>query len=72
MSFNKKSINSTLNVLVLKNGKKKNQYLGRTPFNQSIYFNSNGNNLIGSTIDINVTEAFQNSLTGIIKPYKNI
>ena len=72
MEFNKKSINSTQNVLVLKNGKKNRQYLGRSPFNQSIYFYSDDNNLIGSTIDINVTEAFQNSLTGIIKPNKDI
>ena len=72
MEFNKKSINSTQNVLVLKNGKKNRQYLGRSPFNQSIYFYSDDNNLIGSTIDINVTEAFQNSLTGIIKPNINI
>ena len=72
MEFNKKSINSTQNVLVLKNGKKNGQYLGRSPFNQSIYFYSDDNNLIGSTIDINVTEAFQNSLTGIIKPNKKI
>ena len=72
MEFNKKSINSTQNVLVLKNGKKNGQYLGRSPFNQSIYFYSDDDNLIGSTIDINVTEAFQNSLTGIIKPNKNI
>ena len=40
MEFNKKSINSTQNVLVLKNGKKNRQYLGRSPFNQSIYFYS--------------------------------
>ena len=72
MEFNKKSINSTQNVLVLKNGKKNRQYLGRSPFNQSIYFYSDDNNLIGSTININVTEAFQNSLTGIIKPNKKI
>ena len=72
MEFNKKSINSTQNVLVLKNGKKNRHYLGRSPFNQSIYFYSGDNNLIGSTIDINVTEAFQNSLTGIIMPNKNI
>ena len=72
MEFNKKSINSTQNVLVLKNGKKNRQYLGRSPFNQSIYFYSDNNNIIGSTIDINVTEAFQNSLTGTIKPNKNI
>ena len=72
MEFNKKSINSTQKVLVLKNGKKNGQYLGRSPFNQSIYFYSDDNNLIGCTIDINVTEAFQNSLTGIIMPNKNI
>ena len=72
MEFNKKSINSTQNVLVLKNGKKNRQFLARSPFNQSIYFYSGDNNLIGSTIDINVTEAFQNSLTGNIKPNKNI
>ena len=72
MRFNKKSINLTLSVLVLKNGKKRCQYLGRTPFNQSIYFSSKNNNLIGSTIDITVKDAFQNSLTGIIKSNKNI
>ena len=72
IQFNKKFINSTLNVLVLKNGKKINQYLARTPFNQSIYFSSNYNNLIGSTVDITVTDAFQNSLTGIISSNKNI
>ena len=64
-----KSINSFIKVLVLRNGKKSNQYLGRSPFNQSVYFSSDHKNLIGSTIDINILEAFQNSLTGkIIKP----
>ena len=66
LQFNKNSINSSLKILVLRNGKKTNQYLGRSQYNQSVYFNSEEKNLIGSTININVTEAFQNSLTGNI------
>ena len=66
LSFNTKTINSTMKVLVLKKGKKKNQYIGRSPFNQSVYFSSKNENLIGSFIDLYITEAFQNSLTGNI------
>ncbi len=66
LSFNNKTINSPMKVLVLKKGKKKNQYIGRSPFNQSVYFSSKNKNLIGSLIDLNITEAFQNSLTGNI------
>ena len=66
LSFNIKTINSTMKVLVLKKGKKKNQYIGRSPFNQSVYFSSMNESLIGSLIDLNITEAFQNSLTGDI------
>jgi len=66
LAFNKKTINSIIKVLVLKKGKKKNQYIGRSPFNQSVYFSSLNESLIGSFIDLNITEAFQNSLTGNI------
>ena len=66
LSFNKKIINSIIKVLVLKKGKKKHQYIGRSPFNQSVYFSSKNENLIGSFIDLNITDAFQNSLTGNI------
>ena len=66
LSFNTKTINSKMKVLVLKKGKKKNQYIGRSPFNQSVYFSSKNENLIGSFIDLYITEAFQNSLTGNI------
>ena len=66
LSFNTNTINSTMKVLVLKKGKKKNQYIGRSPFNQSVYFSSKNESLIGSFIDIYITEAFQNSLTGDI------
>ncbi len=66
LSFNEKTINSTMKILVLKKGKKKHQYIGRSPFNQSVYFSSKNEKLIGSFIDLNITEAFQNSLTGNI------
>ena len=66
LEFNKQSINSALKILVLKIGKKPNQYLGRSQYNQSVYFNCNEKNIIGSTVNINVTQAFQNSLTGNI------
>jgi len=72
MQFNKKCINLNLKVLVLRNGKKNGQYLGRTPYNQSIYFNSEHKDLIGSIVTIEVTDAFQNSLTGKIKHNKSI
>ena len=64
--FNKKSINSVIKVLILKNGKKVNQYLGRSPQNQSVYFNHEKENLIGSIINVKVSEAFQNSISGSI------
>ncbi len=66
LSFNKNTINSYIKVLVLKKGKKKNQYIGRSPYNQSVYFSSENESLIGSLIKLNITEAFQNSLTGNI------
>ena len=66
LSFNKQTINTSTKVLVLKKGKKKHQYIGRSPFNQSVYFSSKNENMIGSFIDLNITEAFQNSLKGDI------
>ncbi len=70
ISFNETTVNSTIKVLVLKKGKKNNQYLGRSPFNQSVFFNSKNKNLIGSTVDLHITEAFQNSVAGeIINDY---
>ena len=66
LSFNKRTINSTMKVLVLKKGKKKHQYIGRSPYNQSVFFSSKNDNLIGSFINLNITDAFQNSLTGNI------
>ena len=61
------SINTTANVLVLRCGKKDKQYLGRSPHNQSIYFKSEIKNLIGSTVDVTIKQAFQNSLSGNIR-----
>ena len=64
--FNKNSVNSDIKVLVLKNGKKANQFLGRSPFNQSVYFNHEKKELVGSIIKVRVTDANQNSISGQI------
>ena len=64
--FNKNSVNSNIKVLVLKNGKKLNQFLGRSPFNQSVYFNHEKKELIGKIINVKVTDAHQNSISGQI------
>ena len=55
-----------MKVLVLKKGKKKNQYIGRSPFNQSVYFSSKNKSLIGTFVDLYITQAYQNSLTVVI------
>lgn len=47
-------------------GKKLNQFLGRSPFNQSVYFNHEKKELIGSIINVKVTDAHQNSISGQI------
>ena len=64
LSFNKNTIGISMKILVLKKGKKKNQYIGRSPFNQSVYFSSKNQSLLGSIIDLHITEAFQNSVKG--------
>ena len=54
------------NIIPKSVGQKKYQYIGRSPYNQSVYFSSKNENLIGSFIDLSITDAFQNSLTGNI------
>lgn len=61
--FNTKTIGQTLPVLFEKRGKKENQYIGRSPYMQSIhsFFTQD---IIGKICHIKVTGAYQNSLAG--------
>ncbi|MGH1378363.1 MAG: tRNA (N6-isopentenyl adenosine(37)-C2)-methylthiotransferase MiaB [Alphaproteobacteria bacterium] len=64
-TFNKTCEGKTMPVLFDRKGKKDGQITGRSPYSQSVYVNGN-DRLIGSIVDVNITEAFDNSLTGNI------
>jgi tRNA-2-methylthio-N6-dimethylallyladenosine synthase len=63
--FNQKTLNTVTRVLVDKTGKKEGQLSGKTPFMQSVYFNGPDTHQ-GQMVDIHITNAFANSVTGII------
>lgn len=65
VAFNKTCEGKTLPILFDKKGKKPGQLSGRSPFFQSVYVQGN-ERLIGNIIDVNITNAFDNSLTGNI------
>ena len=52
-------------VLLDRKGKQDGQFLGRNPYMQSVYVEAHPR-LWGKTVDVKVTNAFQNSLTGKI------
>lgn len=66
MSFNEKTVGLTLPVLLEKRGAKvASQMMGRTPYNQSIHIDADPR-LLGEIVDVEVTRAKPNSLTGQI------
>lgn len=70
-AFNLGSIGLTLPVLLDRKGKREGQIQGRSPFNQSIYIEAN-ERLLNTIVDVKVTEAFDNSLTGDIVTSESI
>lgn len=65
LDFNKKSIGKTVPILLDRVGKKDYQLVGRTPHMQSVYLDVNPR-LYGTTVNVEIIGAFQNSLTGNI------
>ncbi len=63
--FNKSCEDKILPVLFDRKGKKDGQICGRSPYSQSVYVKGN-ERLIGNIIDVKITQAFDNSLTGDI------
>ncbi len=61
--FNKTCIGKTLPILFDRKGKKEGQIGGRSEYFQSIFVEGN-ERLIGNIIDVKITDAFDNSLTG--------
>ena len=65
IAFNKKSVGLTLPVLFDRKGKREGQLVGRSPFNQSVYAEANPR-LMDTIAHVNITDGFDNSLTGEI------
>ena len=65
LDFNKSKIGETLPVLFERVGNKDGQIIGRSPYMQSVYVQGN-QRLIGSIIDVKITDGFAKSLTGDI------
>lgn len=61
--YNKKFVGKTVPVLFEKEGQKEGQILGKTPYLQSLHVNA-PSRLIGEIIDVKVTDAYANSLSG--------
>lgn len=64
-AFNKSCEGKTLPILFDRKGKKSGQISGRSPYSQSVYVEGN-ERLIGNIVDVKITNAFDNSLTGEI------
>jgi tRNA-2-methylthio-N6-dimethylallyladenosine synthase len=63
-SFNQSFLGKSIPVLFERQGKRADQYLGKSPHMQSVHILSNGDNIMGQVHEIKVIEAFDNSLKG--------
>lgn len=65
VEFNQAMISKTTPVLLDRKGKQDGQFLGRNPYMQSVYVEAHPR-LWGQIVDVEITNSFQNSLTGKI------
>jgi len=66
LAFNENCVGSVMKVLFDRAGKFDNQIIGKTPYMQSVYIQNTNKDLLGKIIDIKITKASSNSLTGEI------
>ena len=64
-AYNKSAIGKTMPVLFDRKGQKPGQLLGKTPYMQSVYVDA-PERLFGQIVDVEITRAFQNGITGSI------
>jgi tRNA-2-methylthio-N6-dimethylallyladenosine synthase len=65
-AFNQSSVGKTLPVLFDREGKIPGQVLGKSPYLQSVHVRDAAH-LMNHLVEVEITDAFQNSITGIIK-----
>lgn len=66
LEFNKSFIGKTLPVLFEKEGKFNGQIIGKSPYMQSVHITNAQESLYGKIINVAISDAFLNSLTGTI------
>lgn len=64
-AFNQASVGKVMPVLLDRKGKKEGQFLGKTPYAQSVYVEA-PDHLYGQCVDVKVEQASSNSLTGTV------
>jgi tRNA-2-methylthio-N6-dimethylallyladenosine synthase len=64
-AFNKASVGSRCEVLVERTGKLPGQWLGKSPWLQSVHFE--GDYTIGDLVEVTLAEAGPNSLMGLVR-----
>ncbi|MBL4599491.1 MAG: radical SAM protein [Rhizobiaceae bacterium] len=65
VAFNRSKVGTRQRILLSKKGRHPGQLIGRTPFLQSVYVIA-PERLIGQSVDVDITGASQNSLTGVV------
>ena len=65
LAFNEASVGQTCDILVERKGKFEGQWLGKSPWLQSVWFE--GDAEIGDMVDVNLVEAGPNSIRGALK-----
>lgn len=63
--FNKQTIGKILPVLIERKGREKNQYMGRSPYMQSVLVEAT-DRTIGQIVDVKILDGHSNSITGEI------
>jgi tRNA-2-methylthio-N6-dimethylallyladenosine synthase len=65
LEFNKNTVGKTVKVLLDRKGRHDNQYLGRSPYMQSVVVEAS-ERLFGQVVDVYIKEAHPNSIDGTI------
>jgi tRNA-2-methylthio-N6-dimethylallyladenosine synthase len=65
LAFNRRSVGHTCEVLVERKGKRPGQWLGKSPWLQSVWFE--GSAAIGDMVEVELVEAGPNSLAGKLR-----
>ncbi|MCJ7420692.1 tRNA (N6-isopentenyl adenosine(37)-C2)-methylthiotransferase MiaB [Sphingomicrobium astaxanthinifaciens] len=66
LAFNRSKIGTTMDVLVDRKGKKPGQMIGKSPWLQSVFAQTDA--AIGDILTVDILDALPNSLAGIVKP----